>query len=79
MALSKQPTIAIDAITRIPDDKPNSKISKGISPINPTNINKHPIIISVFPEFISNRKIIFFEVFIRYPNIKSFVINNVYL
>ena len=64
MALSKQPIIANVAITRIPDDKPTAKISKGISPINPMTMSKHPIIIRVLPTFISNRQLNSFEVFI---------------
>ena len=69
MALSKQPIIANVAITRIPDDKPTANISKGISPINPTNMTKHPIIVSVLPTFISNRQLNCVEIFIRNPNI----------
>lgn len=69
MALSKQPAIATVPITRIPDDKPNANISKGINPSNPKLMVAHPIIISVLPKFISIRRLNCFEVFTRNPYI----------
>ena len=69
MALSKQPEIAIVPITRIPDDKPNANISKGINPSNPKLMVAHPIIISILPTFISIRQLNCVEVFTRNPYI----------
>ncbi len=69
MALSKQPEIASVPIIRIPDERPNSNISKGIKPSNPRLMIAHPIIINVLPTFISIRHLNCVDVFTRNPYI----------
>ncbi|MDP1674209.1 MAG: hypothetical protein Q8L65_14005 [Burkholderiales bacterium] len=53
MALNKQPIIATDPMTRIPDDIPSAKDSALIKPINASTNPTQPIAVSELPAIIS--------------------------
>ena len=53
MALNKQPVIATDPMTRIPDEIPSAKNSASIKPINASINPLQPIAVSELPTIIS--------------------------
>ena len=66
MALSKQPPIATDPITRTPDDMPSAKASAGIKPLAARPKPIQPVTVNRLPTTIVRRLMYFLTVFISH-------------